>query len=197
VSRDATWRLAIAVILLVLLPMVSFHRWRAAATGEELDRRQEGQLMFAALRIASALFWIALFAYLFNPSWLAWSAVPMPPWSRAIGVGGAIAGDALLAWTLSALGRNLTDTVVTRSAHTLVITGPYRWVRHPFYLSMGILVLALSIVAANWFLLVMGSLLLAMLAGRTRREEANLMLRFAEGYPAYRQRVGRFLPKLW
>ena len=196
VSRDDTWRLAIAVVLLVVLPLVAFHRVRAA-TGERLDRRQEGAMQFAALRIFSGFFWIALFAYLFDPAWLAWSAVPLPGWSRAIGVACAFASVALLAWTLPALGRNLTDTVVTRNAHTLVITGPYRWVRHPFYLSMGILVMALSIIAANWFLLVTGALLLAFLAGRTRREEANLMLRFAEEYPVYRQRVGRFLPRIW
>ena len=39
----------------------------------------------------------------------------------------------LLIWTLRSLGPNLTDTVVTRQAHTLVTRGPYRWVRHPFY----------------------------------------------------------------
>ena len=39
----------------------------------------------------------------------------------------------LLVWTFRCLGKNLTDTVVTRQEHTLVMQGPYRWVRHPFY----------------------------------------------------------------
>ena len=82
-SPERTWRLAIAVVLLVGLPLVAFHRLRAA-TGERLDRRQEGAMQFAALRIFSGLFWIALFAYLFNPAWLAWSAVPLPGWFRAL-----------------------------------------------------------------------------------------------------------------
>jgi len=35
-------------------------------------------------------------------------------------------------WTLSNLGKNLTDTVVTRAGATLVTTGPYRLVRLSF-----------------------------------------------------------------
>jgi protein-S-isoprenylcysteine O-methyltransferase Ste14 len=49
---------------------------------------------------------------------------------------------ALLFWTLRTLGASLTDTVVTRKAHTLVINGPYRWVRHPFYDAVAMLLLA-------------------------------------------------------
>jgi protein-S-isoprenylcysteine O-methyltransferase Ste14 len=29
----------------------------------------------------------------------------------------------------------LTDTLVTRREHTLITHGPYRWVRHPFYVN--------------------------------------------------------------
>ena len=45
---------------------------------------------------------------------------------------------------------NLTDTVVTRKEHTLVTSGPYRWVRHPFYSAFGLAVLANSVTAANF-----------------------------------------------
>ena len=69
----------------------------------------------------------------------------------------------LLVWTFRCLGRNLTDTVVTRQKHTLVLHGPYRWVRHPFYDSAALLMVAVSLIAANWFLLLTGGLAFVLL----------------------------------
>jgi protein-S-isoprenylcysteine O-methyltransferase Ste14 len=106
-----------------------------------------------------------------------------------------IAG-ALLIWTLRNLGRNLTDTVVTRRAHTLVCSGPYRWVRHPFYDAVALCILANAITAANWFLFLTGGLVVVLLIVRTRKEEENLLLRFGDSYRAYVERTGRFLPKI-
>jgi len=49
-----------------------------------------------------------------------------------------VLGGGLLIWTLRTLGANLTDTVITRKEHTLVTSGPYRWVPHPFYDAVGL-----------------------------------------------------------
>jgi protein-S-isoprenylcysteine O-methyltransferase Ste14 len=84
--------------------------------------------------------------------------------------------------------------VVTRKAHTLVTVGPYRWVRHPFYDAVALAVLANSLVAANWFLLATGALLMTMMVIRTRREEAHLLARFGDAYRSYMNRTGRFFP---
>ena len=89
------------------------------------------------------------------------------------------------------------DTVVTRRAHTLIISGPYRWVRHPFYDAVALSILANAITAANWFLLLTGSLVVVLLILRTRTEEEKLLLRFGDSYRTYMERTGRFLPKMW
>ena len=107
-----------------------------------------------------------------------------------------LAGCALLAWTFRSLGKNLTDTVVTRKKHTLVVHGPYRWVRHPLYSSAALLVAGVSLIAANWFFFVMGVALLCVLVMRTRTEEENLVARFGESYQTYMRRTGRFLPRI-
>ncbi len=65
-------------------------------------------------------------------------------------------GLGLLTWTLRGLGTDLTDTVVTRRAHTLVTHGPYRWVRHPFCDALALLIVAMALIAANWFILATG-----------------------------------------
>ena len=102
----------------------------------------------------------------------------------------------LLVWTFRCLGKNLTDTVVTRQKHALVIEGPYRWVRHPFYDSAALLAVGVSLTAANWFLFVTGVVLFCLLIIRTRTEEENLLARFGNSYGAYMERTGRFLPRI-
>src|SRR5439155_11491472 len=89
------------------------------------------------------------------------------------GVGVIAIACGLLVWTFRCLGKNLTDTVVTRQEHTLVIQGPYRWVRHPFYDSAALLAVGVSLTAANWFLFVTGVVLFCLLIIRTRTEEEN------------------------
>ena len=94
------------------------------------------------------------------------------------------------------LSRNLTDTVVTRKEHALVTTGPYRWIRHPFYSSAALVILGNSLVAANWFFFAAGCLMFLLLVIRTRKEEQNLITRFGDDYRSYMQRTGRFVPRL-
>jgi protein-S-isoprenylcysteine O-methyltransferase Ste14 len=92
--------------------------------------------------------------------------------------------------------RNLTDTVVTRRAHTLVTGGPYRWVRHPFYVAALLMTVGNALAAANWFLFAGGITTFILMAGRSRIEERILLGQFGDAYHAYRSRTGRFVPRL-
>ena len=148
------------------------------------------------LRLCGAAHFLGVLGYLARPGWLAWAAVPLPAAVRWGGAAFGAVAAGLVAWTLHHLGRNLTDTVVTRERHTPVTTGPYRWIRHPFYVGTAGVVLANSLLAANAFLILTGGAWFALVARRTRREEANLLARFGEEYRSYRGRTGRFLPRL-
>jgi len=179
-----------AAILITL-----YHRLKSRASGEKLDRRQEGLFILVTLRPVALLLWLGVIAYMINPAWMAWSSVPLPAWLRWTGVAVCAIAVGLLTWTLRGLGTNLTDTVVTRRAHTLVTHGPYRWVRHPFYDSMALLILANSLIAANWFLLLTGSVVWFLIVVRTRTEEEKLLARFGDAYREYMMQTGRFLPR--
>jgi hypothetical protein len=111
---DQTLRFALVILLLLFVPVGVYHRVRSQTTGERLDRRQEGLFILVSLRLAGVLFSLGLLAWLIESSWLAWSSVPLPDGPRWLGVG------LLAAWTFHHLGRNLTDTVVTRRQHSLV-----------------------------------------------------------------------------
>ena len=99
-------------------------------------------------------------------------------------------------WMLRSLGKNISETVLTKESHELVRTGPYRWLRHPLY-SFALLMLgALSLVAANWL---MAALTLAAVVFFSLviipREEAELVKKFGSRYDDYRRDTGRLLPR--
>jgi protein-S-isoprenylcysteine O-methyltransferase Ste14 len=194
-TQETTFRLVLGAGFLAVLGVTLYHRLKSWASKEELDRRQEGVFILVTLRPVGLLLWLSVIAYLVNPTWMVWASVPLPAWLRWMGVTVLASGLGLLTWTLRGLGTNLTDTVVTRRTHTLVTHGPYRWVRHPFYDAMALLILAIALIAANWFVLVTGAAVFILLAVRSRTEEAKLLARFGEHYEGYRQRTGRFLPK--
>jgi protein-S-isoprenylcysteine O-methyltransferase Ste14 len=193
---DATFRpFVVAGFLLVILIAVPF-RLRSQASGEKLDRTQEGVAMMIVLRLAGMAVWGAVIAFMIDPALMAWSSLALPADVRWTGAGLVIATAALLIWTLRSLGPNLTDTVVTRTVHALVTRGPYRWVRHPFYDCMALFILAIALMMANWFVMASGIFTFMLLAIRSRTEEDKLLERFGEPYRAYRAATGRFLPKL-
>lgn len=195
-NHDEPFRSVLIVVFLVVLPIGIYHRLKSQATREKLDRRQEGLFILATLRPVGIAFWLELIAWVVDPGWMAWSSVSLPAWLRWTGVGLIAIACGLLVWTFLCLGKNLTDTVVTRQKHTLVTHGPYRRVRHPFYDSAALLALALSLITANWFFFMTGVVLFCLLIIRTRTEEDNLVARFGDSYRAYMERTGRFLPRV-
>jgi protein-S-isoprenylcysteine O-methyltransferase Ste14 len=194
-SIDDPFRLILLLGLLVLLPVGVYHRLRSQRSGEKLDRRQEGLFILVSLRLCGLVFGVCLLATLIEPTTLAWSTLELPSWLRWVGVGCLTTSVALAIWTFRNLGKNLTDTVVTRKHHTLITTGPYRWVRHPFYVAAFFGILGVSLMAASWFLLLVGGFVFLLLYIRTRIEEEKLVERFGSEYRDYMERTGRFIPR--
>lgn len=192
---ETKFRAILAAGFAATLLIGGYHRVRSWQSKEALDRRQEGVFILATLRPLALFLWLGVFAYLINPEWMRWSSLALPSWARWMGVAIYAAGLALFAWTLRTLGTNLTDTVVTRKAHTLVTQGPYRWVRHPFYDAMALLFFAIGLIAANWFIITAGALIFVLAAVRSNTEEEHLLKRFGEPYENYRKSTGRFIPR--
>jgi protein-S-isoprenylcysteine O-methyltransferase Ste14 len=158
--------------------------------------KEEGLAITTALRLSGLALWVSVFAYLINPAWVAWARIDLPEWARWLGIGMGIACDFFAYWIFSNLGSNVTPTVVTRKTHTLITSGPYRWIRHPLY-SMGIIAfLGFALIAENWLIALLGLLTFPILAIRTYKEEDHLIERFGEAYLEYRKHTGRYLPRV-
>ena len=194
-NNDETFRWVLVVGSLIVVPIAVYYRLRSQATGEKLDRRQEGLFILFTLRPLGIAGMLGLIAYMINPKWMEWSSIAIPTWLRWLGVVVVGCSGILLVWTFRNLGQNLTDTVVTRRDHTLVTSGPYRYVRHPFYLAFALGIFGGSVAMANWFILLAGVFPFGFLVARTRIEEAKLLERFGVEYRDYMRRVGRFLPR--
>ncbi len=196
-AHDAFFRLALFGVMVFSVAIAAFHYIRAAVPGELVLRREEWPLMLVTLRLAGLLLFVATLAYVVDPGWVVWASVPIADPIRWAGAVIDLIGVMLLAWTLGTLGRNLTDTVATRANHTLVTSGRYRWVRHPYYSTALLLVGGAALLTANWFIGVLGLAVFALLALRTPNEEQKLIERFGDEYRAYMARTGQFLPWLW
>jgi protein-S-isoprenylcysteine O-methyltransferase Ste14 len=172
--------------------------YRSRARSEEtIDRSRES----APLKLVRALFAlpgaIAILVYMLDPAWMAWSSYALSNTARWLGVYLGVALIPLNLWLFRSIGANVSETILTKEHHELVTEGPYRLVRHPLYAVGILLLLSLSLVAANWFI---GGLTLAAVPLFSLviipREEENLIAKFGDDYKRYRQRTGRLLPRL-
>jgi protein-S-isoprenylcysteine O-methyltransferase Ste14 len=110
----------------------------------------------------------------------------------AVLMGGAIA---LFALSSRAMGRNWSLVARTRSDHDLVTSGPFRYVRHPIYVALFLMMIALSIAFGHGTRLLLGVPIYAVGTWfRIVREERLLHGMFGAQYEAYAGRVKRFVP---
>ena len=194
-AAETPFRVALTAVFVVTMAIVLYHRFKAR-TGEPIDRRQEGLLLAVTLRLSGLALWLIVLAYLINPHWVAWSQLELPAAVRWLGAAVGMAAALMMAWTLHNLGQNLTDSVVTRSAANLVTSGPYRWIRHPFYVSFALLIVSAALLAANWLIALAGAAVFVLLDLRTPKEERRLLDRFGDDYRNYAARTGKYLPRL-
>jgi protein-S-isoprenylcysteine O-methyltransferase Ste14 len=193
---ESPFRIALLVIFGLTVTVAAYHRHQAASSGEKISHKEEGYLFASVLRFIGLALWISTFAYLVYPPLVQWASIPLPAAVRWSGVVVGALCSTLMFWTLTSLGKNLTDTVVTRVDATLVTSGPYRWVRHPFYVTTGLLMASVTLLTANWLIGVCSLLVLTLLAVRTPKEEQMLIERFGQKYRDYMARTGRFVPRL-
>jgi protein-S-isoprenylcysteine O-methyltransferase Ste14 len=193
---DSPFRWLLLIEALMVFPVALYYRLRSQTTGEPLDRRQEGAFILSTLRPLGVLWMLGLTAYLIEPRWMSRFSVALPNGLKWTGLVLFGLGGLLLFWALKSLGMNLTDTVVTRKKHTLITTGPYAWVRHPFYDALALFIVGGALAAANWLLLLAGAAVFALIVVRTRKEEENLLARHGDAYLSYFEQTGRFLPRL-
>jgi protein-S-isoprenylcysteine O-methyltransferase Ste14 len=107
-------------------------------------------------------------------------------------------GLALRVWAIAALGRAFRTTVEVDPGQAVVSSGPYRWIRHPSYSGLLLIVAGYGLAAGGWLgLVVCAAAPLPALLRRIHVEEAELAGVLGEPYRAYQARTNRLIPGVW
>jgi protein-S-isoprenylcysteine O-methyltransferase Ste14 len=105
-------------------------------------------------RGTQVLLWIVIFASITAAKWIS-HAVPAPifgatHWLRLAGLLILVAGLAIRWAAVLNLGSAFSANVAIRDAQKVRTTGLYRYVRHPSYLGLALIFLAIGIYSRNW-----------------------------------------------
>jgi protein-S-isoprenylcysteine O-methyltransferase Ste14 len=127
--------------------------------------------------------------------------LPGRPFSLLAFVAGVICAvvSFKLRWAaIAALGRFWSLHVEIRDNHEFVQSGPFRWVRHPTYLSMVLELAAFGLICSAWYMLLfIPFVFIPALILRLRLEEPALVQKFGPAYTDYQRRVPMLLPYRW
>ncbi len=195
---DTLIRWLLLGMLVLFFVVRAYHHRRAVKEGGAIEYREPNRRAIQAMRLVVGLGWLAaMAAYFFAPRFVAWADFALPEPVRWAGLALGYLNLPLLWWIEATLGKNFNTTLHLREGHTLVTEGPYRWVRHPMYTSLYLLVASIFLASANGLVGVPGiASLTIILLNRVRREEAVMLEQLGEPYRAYMQRTGRFLPRI-
>jgi protein-S-isoprenylcysteine O-methyltransferase Ste14 len=123
---------------------------------------------------------------------------PPPLWLQVTGwLGLALAGG--LVWWTASVNTYLSRVVRIQDdrGQQVVTAGPYRYVRHPMYVGVILMVLSLPLALGSLAALLPGALIAGLFVIRTALEDRTLQAELP-GYAEYAQRVRyRLLPGVW
>jgi protein-S-isoprenylcysteine O-methyltransferase Ste14 len=124
------------------------------------------------------------------------SGIPLAAQVAALVV--SVLGYALVVWaTASNAFFSQIVRIQSERDHSVATGGPYRYVRHPGYLGTVLYELAVPVLLASWWALVIGALNAILLLLRTALEDRTLQDELT-GYDEYAHQVRyRLLPGIW
>ena len=113
---------------------------------------------------------------------------------RACGIGALIFGFMLMRWALWLFRQSGTPAHPTHRAAALVLSGPFRFSRHPMYLGIVMMLLGIALWFGSWpmFIAPVGFFMFMSLV-RIPSEEQALRNLFGEAYASYLRRVRRWI----
>jgi protein-S-isoprenylcysteine O-methyltransferase Ste14 len=173
--------------------------WIALEVRQALQRRPEasssdrGSLLLLRIWTTVAIVMAAL-AVARVPG----AAVPAGVVAFGIGLALMWCGMGLRFWSFRTLGRYFTFTVMTSADQPVVTTGPYRFVRHPGYAGIILVLTGIGATYENW--LSLAALALVPLIGfiyRIQVEEAALAATLGRAYTSYAAGRKRLIPGVW
>jgi protein-S-isoprenylcysteine O-methyltransferase len=160
------------------------------STGKVRDRR------------SLLLLWIVILSSMTASIWISETRPPnMFSGTRSLKLFGVIVLIIALAirWTaIFTLGKSFSSNVAILDSQKLNRSGLYRFVRHPSYLGLILVFVAVGLHSRNWLSFAIAVVpTTAALLYRIRVEESALLQAFGEEYVSYSEQVSRLIPGLY
>ena len=132
------------------------------------------------------------------PALVPGAAIQPTPVAFATGMAMFLAGFGMRRWSEMTLGRYFTFAVMTSAEQPVITSGPYRFVRHPGYTGVILVVLGAGLIAGNWVGLAGWTLLVTLpLLHRIHIEENALLSALGDRYAIYAAQHKRLVPLIW
>ena len=158
--------------------------------------RQRGEVTARGDRGSRVVIWVGLFVGIFLSYYFAKNGVaPLPEPFFYVGVFLMLVGIGFRQWAIWVLGRFFSTRVRIVSDHKIVAKGPYRFLRHPSYTGMLIILLGLGLGSRTWLGTIIILALFSIVMGyRISVEEKALRTEFGEDYVEYAKKTKRLIP---
>lgn len=118
---------------------------------------------------------------------------PLPPVAAAFATALTWLGVALVVWAVLVFGRGVTPSPLPSGRARLRTRGPYRWIRHPMYTGVIMLMAGSALGRRNWIAVVLWVVLVVFFLTKMRWEERRLVKTYP-GYGTYRETVPALVP---
>lgn len=120
----------------------------------------------------------------------------VPMWT-SIWADGLLCLGCWIIYTALAANQFAGSTIRVETEQTVIDTGVYGLVRHPFYLGFALMILATPLALGSAWFLIISMIMIGCLAIRLVNEE-KMLLEELTGYDDYRRRVRyRLVPRVW
>jgi len=193
--RIALWLIFGVMIVIQVCFSLSSRRTQEHASADCRLVEREGSWAVLVRTIRSIILVVFLLLSAINAPWLGLLSVPFPAWLRWVGIIIGLSSLVIYVWSRLTIGKEWSSDLRLRERHLLVTAGPYSRVRHPIYLALILFMTSITLVAANWLLIVFLIISTTDLVLRITKEEQMMIEEFGGEYEIYMQRTGKLLPK--
>jgi protein-S-isoprenylcysteine O-methyltransferase Ste14 len=100
-------------------------------------------------------------------------------------------------WCQVSMGKDWSEEPTVWEDQNLVTRGPFKFIRHPMYLSFILIGIGVALATHNWLIVVFGLLHYSLVISRAPYEEELMRKKFGQQYEEYIRKTGMFLPKIW
>lgn len=191
-----------AFLAIMFIPGVFFCFYYLKRDPELVRRRLETKEKVTAqkwiIKIAQGLFALAFFipGLDFRFAWTKTRFGGVPLWLQIVSLAVVLASYLFVIWVMD-VNRYAARTVRVEAEQKVISTGPYQWVRHPFYFGAVVMFLATPLGLGSYIALPLFALVIPVFILRLLNEE-QVLRRELPGYIDYCQGTRyRLVPYIW